>query len=367
MNPNSADVAVTHMVEASAQSILDTHHSLGNVRSPADKSNIWKEFADSGLLGLGLPEELGGAGFGARGYVQIAKLFGRELVSSPFIAQSVLPCYITARIDDGNLRDELLAYINAETKRVSFAGTEINNSIDPFSISTKLTDTGVFGEKAFVALPASAFIVTAQAGDELCLAFVESTEHGVNTDNSQNLLNEKVGRLMLDGATPKYDPLAGSDIENIVRCALDLGALVTAAQLAGVSHKAFDITLEYLRTRKQFNQSIGSFQAIQHRAVDLYIAQQFVESSIQRAAELFDEDPCSTQTQQAISCAKARASETALLMSKETIQLHGAIGFTDEADIGLYARASLCLMNQFGSTIAHQRRVYDIERARRGK
>ena len=88
---------------------------------------------------------------------------------------------------------------------------------------------------------------------------------------------------------------------------------------------------------------------------------------MKRAAEHFDKNPQSADTQKAVSCAKVRASQTAFLMTKETIQLHGGIGFTDEADIGLYARASLNLVNQFGLPIHHRRRVYDLERARRGK
>lgn len=367
MSSNPADVALINMVEASAQSILDANHSLEDLRSTTDKSKIWMKFGETGLLGLGLPEELGGAGFGAQGYVHIVNLFGRELASSPFIAQSILPCYVATQIESGDFRDELLDSVGSGTNRVSFACMEVNNSINLNDISTTLTGSDVHGEKAFVALPADAFIITAREGDELCLGFVGGAEPGVALCVVQNLLNEQIGRLTLDSVRLKHEPIRGREAEDIVRCTLDLGALVTAAQLAGISQKAFEVTLDYLRKREQFNQSIGSFQAIQHRAVDLFIAQKFTESSIQRAAEHFDENPRAAATQQAISCAKLRASQTALLMAKETIQLHGAIGFTDEADIGLYARASLCLVNQFGSSIAHQRRVYDIERAQRGK
>ncbi len=367
MNLFVADADLFAMVEASAQSFLDANYSLECLRASHTESDIWQKLADTGLLKLGLSEELGGAGFGAQGHVRVATLFGRELFSSPFIAQSVLPCFIVSQIEDCELKEVISECLCDNTHRISTALMETDSTVDASQISTTLQDGRPFGHKTFVSLPADSIIVTAQENDEMALGLIARPDDDNVTGTFQNFLGQKVGNLSLQGETLACAPLRSKNLPQIIQSAFDLGTLITSAQLAGVSQKSLEITLEYLRTRKQFNQTIGSFQAIQHRAVDLYIAQQLTENSVKRAAEHFDKNPQSADTQKAVSCAKVRASQTAFLMTKETIQLHGGIGFTDEADIGLYARASLNLVNQFGLPIHHRRRVYDLERARRGK
>ena len=367
MNLFVADADLFAMVEASAQSFLEANYSLDCLRKTDSQSDIWRKLAETGLLKLGLPENLGGAGFGAQGHVRVATLFGRELFSGPFITQSVLPCFIANHVDASEFKEAITAFLCDDTRRVSTALMETDSTFDTSQTSATLQDGGLHGNKTFVSLPADAFIVSARDNEKLVLALIEKPNDQNISDVIQNFFGQKIGNLSLHGESLTYAPIRSEGLAQLIQSALDLGTLIVSAQLSGISQKALEITLEYLRTRKQFGQTIGSFQAVQHRAVDLYIAQKLTENSVNRAAELFDSDPLSVDTQKAVSCAKVRASQTAFLMTKESIQLHGGIGFTDEADIGLYARASLNLVNQFGLPIHHQRRVYDIERARRGK
>ena len=139
--------------------------------------------------------------------------------------------------------------------------------------------------------------------------------------------------------------------------ALDEAALATAAQLLGVMDQAFAMTLDYLRTRHQFGRAIGSFQTLKHRAVDLKIQLELTRASIAAAAAALDTPGTPRAERRAsVSRAKARASDAAMLVTRQGVQLHGGIGYTDEADIGLYLRKAMVLANQFGAADLHRRR-----------
>jgi alkylation response protein AidB-like acyl-CoA dehydrogenase len=138
--------------------------------------------------------------------------------------------------------------------------------------------------------------------------------------------------------------------------AFDEATLATAAYLLGVMSRAFEITLDYLRVRKQFDKPIGSFQALQHRATDLKIQIELTRASVTAAARILDNGPAGGRASAAVSQAKHRASEAVMLVTRESIQLHGAIGYTDESDIGLFIRKAMTLANSFGSARAHRAR-----------
>jgi alkylation response protein AidB-like acyl-CoA dehydrogenase len=120
--------------------------------------------------------------------------------------------------------------------------------------------------------------------------------------------------------------------------------------------RSFAMTLDYLRTRQQFGRPIGSFQALQHRAVDLRIQIALTRASVEAAAATLDAGCTATQRQAAVSRAKARAAEAAMLVTRAAVQLHGAIGYTDEYDVGLFTRKAMVLANAFGSAALHRRR-----------
>ena len=120
--------------------------------------------------------------------------------------------------------------------------------------------------------------------------------------------------------------------------------------------QAFRLTLEFLKTRHQFGKPIGSFQALQHRAADLKLQQELTRASIAAAASTLDGVAARPARQAAVSRAKARAATAAMLVTRQAVQLHGGVGYTDEYDVGLYLRRSMVLSNQFGSATAHRAR-----------
>jgi alkylation response protein AidB-like acyl-CoA dehydrogenase len=159
-------------------------------------------------------------------------------------------------------------------------------------------------------------------------------------------------------ADPAHGVRIAGDVANALDIALDEAALATAAYLLGVMERCFEITLGHLRTREQFGRPIGSFQALQHRAVDLKIQLSLARASVEAAATTLDGLPPDARAPRcaAVSRAKARAAEASLRVTREAVQMHGAIGCTDEYHVGLFLRKAMVLANRYGSASLHRRR-----------
>ncbi len=163
-----------------------------------------------------------------------------------------------------------------------------------------------------------------------------------------------MGTLHLDNVSA--GPVATHDVD----AALDEACLASAAYLFGLAERVFAMTVDYLKVRKQFDKPIGSFQALQHRAVDLKIQIELARASVDSAAAAIDSGAGAGARAAAVSAAKARATDTALLAAKEAVQMHGAIGYTDESDVSLYVRKAMTVGNLFGSAAVHRARFAAI-------
>ncbi|MGH7071448.1 MAG: acyl-CoA dehydrogenase family protein, partial [Acetobacteraceae bacterium] len=137
---------------------------------------------------------------------------------------------------------------------------------------------------------------------------------------------------------------------------LEEAILATAAYLLGLSRSAFAITLDYMATRAQFGRPIAAFQALRHRVADLKIQWELMRASIRAAAATLDRETNLALGRAAVSRAKARAADASLLITRQAIQLHGGIGYTDEADIGLFLRKAMVQINLYGSAALHRSR-----------
>ena len=155
-----------------------------------------------------------------------------------------------------------------------------------------------------------------------------------------------------------FDAAPAEAVAGSLDDAIEEATLATAATLLGVMERAFALTLDYLRTREQFGRRIGNFQALQHRAADLAMQIALTRASVEAAAATLDAG--SPQARAAISRAKARASEAGMLVTRQAIQLHGGIGYTDEYDVGLYLRRAMVLANSFGGAAVHRARFAAI-------
>jgi alkylation response protein AidB-like acyl-CoA dehydrogenase len=147
----------------------------------------------------------------------------------------------------------------------------------------------------------------------------------------------------------------------MLRDALDCALVVNAAELLGLMDATLDMTLAYLRTRRQFGVAIGSFQAVQHRVVDMWIQRQLTEAGLEAAARLMDAlDTTADARSAAASGIKSRASQAASHLTKEALQFHGAIGFADEYGLGIHLNRALVLSALLGNAAQHRRRFADL-------
>ncbi|MDO5371684.1 acyl-CoA dehydrogenase family protein [Paracoccus sp. (in: a-proteobacteria)] len=292
----------------------------------------WAELAGMGWLGLRLSEDAGGMGLGMLEYAVLAAEAGAALLPEPFIEAQLA-----------------IDVMGAETPAEALSGERLilpawSFAADGTDIAGGVTVQGdrLSGEKRFVPLAAAAdelLVTTAEGGWLVAAADTEIT-----TERTQD--GGHVGRVRLDGVAGRRIPFADPR-------AFDAATLANAACLLGVMERAFEITLDYLKTRRQFDRPIGSFQALQHRAVEMKVQIEITRAVIRDTALAFDGDG---DVRAAVSRAMTRASEAAQFVTRQAIQMHGAIGYTDEADIGLFLRKTLVLMNRYGSASTHRKR-----------
>ena len=307
---------------------------------------LWTQMCGLGWAGLRVPEERGGSGFDVRALCAVAQQLGASLSPEPFIAVAA-----AAQL----LQGDWLPGVMAGDRIVVPAWLERPHDLAGKG-HTQFRNGKVNGSKRLVtcALAVDAFLVETNDG----LALVRRDSPGV-TINSVSLHDGSfAGDLVFDGAPGQA--LAGS-----LKGVFEESALANAAYLLGIMETAFDITLAYMKVRQQFGKVIGSFQALQHRAVDLKIQIELTRAVIHAAAAALDDPSTSTAKRHAlVSRAKMRAGDAALHVMQEAVQFHGAMGMTDECDIGLYARKILALQNDWGSAAAHRQRYAAIEMAR---
>jgi alkylation response protein AidB-like acyl-CoA dehydrogenase len=300
--------------------------------------------AEQGWLGLRVPEESGGAGMGVAELCVLAEAMGRGLVPEPLVPLAAISAPLLAA-----------AGRNADGRIVLPALAERAGRFDSTDIATVAAGGKLTGQKRFVicGAGADAFLVSARAVDVVGVWLVARDAPGLNARAEETVDGAAFATLDLHGA--EATPLL-EDARIPLARALDEAAVATAAELLGVAEAALARTLDYLRTREQFGRRIGSFQALQHRAADLAIQLALTRAAIEASAAAIDAGAQGVRRAAAASQAKARASDAALLVTRACVQLHGGIGYTDEADIGLHLKRAMVLAASFGNAAVHRRR-----------
>jgi alkylation response protein AidB-like acyl-CoA dehydrogenase len=303
---------------------------------------IFRRMGELGWIGLLLLEEAGGIGLGMSECCALAEEMGRALVPEPLI-----PAQLSAALLAAAGEDDLLVRLLAGETFLATAWQEAPDALDAPGTPD--------APRLFVpsARAASAFLLPVREGDALALHLLPAE---AATLEVQPLQDGGHAARLLPGPSRRVGVIGDA-----AGRALDEAALATAAYLLGVMERAFAMTLDYLRTRQQFGRPIGSFQALQHRAVDLRIQIALTRASVEAAAATLDDAPGAAQRQAAVSRATARAAEAAMLVTRAAVQLHGAIGYTDEYDVGLFLRKAMVLSNAFGSAALHRRRFLATE------
>jgi len=331
---------------------------------PGFDRGLWRELAGMGWTGLLIPERCGGMALGFGEMAQVCRGLARVLTPEPVLTCAVLAARALVHAQNDKLGAELLAGIASGELIAALAWQEATGDLGSRSCAMRAETSGgqikLSGEKRFVAGAAGAdgFIVSATSGSGAVLAWVPANAAGLKIALEPLVDGRYTATIALDGvALPEANVLARGEIaQAALTRAIDEATAMASAELLGVMSRAFEMTMDYLRTRVQFGRAIGSFQALQHRSVDLYIQEQLSTVVLDDAVEALDERPNETSTAAAVSRAKARCTDAASLITRQAIQMHGGIGFTEDADVGLYVKRALILSTFLGNSAYHRRR-----------
>ena len=325
---------------------------------------LWKQMAELGWAGVLISEEYGGSDFGMVGMGGILEETGRCLVPSPLFSTALLGASLIELGGKADQKKDLLTKIAKGELTTAFA-LEEGSRHTPYRISTTAEKKGkdfvLNGKKTFVLDGHSADLIVLAArtsgGIEdqsgISLFLIDPNSTGLQRKRTHMVDSRNASEIHLKDVEVSETKLLG-ELDagfSIIEEVLERGQIGISAEMLGNTLEAFDITLEYLKERKQFGAVIGSFQALQHRAAVMFAEIELTKSSVMGALNAVDEN--SNDRSRFASLAKFKAGETLHLVSSEAVQMHGGVGVTDEFDIGFFLKRSRVAEQIFGSSDYH--------------
>jgi alkylation response protein AidB-like acyl-CoA dehydrogenase len=326
---------------------------------------VWKQLAQElGLVGLIIPEKLGGAGLGPVELVVVFEEMGRALLCAPFLSTAVLATSALLASGDVGAQERLLTRIAAGECIATLAICEGRDdwSADAGQLTATAVDGGyaLSGTKTSVldAHVADVLLVVARTSEGLSLFEVDPSARGVTCTQLAALdPTRRIGRVDLDAAPATLIGSAGA-AQPAVERALDLAATALAAEQVGGASACLEMAVEYGKTRIQFGRPIGSFQAIKHRCADLLAKVELAKSAAYQAGFCAAERPA--ELPRAASMAQSYCSEAYLKAAGDNLQIHGGLGFTWEAAPHLYLKRAKSSELLFGDPLEHRERLAEL-------
>jgi alkylation response protein AidB-like acyl-CoA dehydrogenase len=349
------------MLRDTAKDFVAEHAPVSHMRGLRDANDatgfsrdLWKQFAELGLTGILIPESDNGLGLGHVEAGVVLEEIGRNLSPSPFLTTAVAAVEAlkgtshAARWFPGILAGETVAAL-AIDERAKHDG-KVQMQAERSGNGFRLTGTKQFVAHGHVA---DLLLVAAATDHGTTLFAVPAGAKGLTTDPQRLADASLAARLSFDSVELDADAVVGEvdQGEGPLARLLSAGRTGASAELLGVGGGAMDMTIAYLKERKQFGQVIGSFQALQHRAAHLYSEMEVARAATLKAQQLLDAGDDGAAD--AVSVAKAMTGLATTLAVQEGIQMHGGIGMTDEYDIGFYMKRARVLAELFGDTNFH--------------
>ncbi len=335
--------------------------------------DTWAQYADMGWLALGIPENLGGIGGGAVDMAILVEAMGGGLAVEPFLATVVLGGTLVRDGASPDVRADLLPQLAAGELHLSFACSEAQSRYDLNDVRTRArADGGGFvlnGVKtmALHAGTADKIAVTARtAGDErddggVTVFLIDADAPGVTITDYATVDGLRAGDVTLEGVRVGADAVLG-DIDGglaLAETVVDRAAALVSAEAAGLMAALTRDTVAFLKERKQFGRPLGDFQALQHRATEMYMETELTRSLAYMAAVRQDGGDREA-ARRAASQAKAKAGQAGRLIGQEAVQLHGGMGVTDEMPVGHYFKRLTLIDHSFGDRAHHLDRLADM-------
>jgi alkylation response protein AidB-like acyl-CoA dehydrogenase len=329
---------------------------------------LWKEMAELGWVGVPFPEDVGGADMGLAELAVILEPLGRNLAPEPFLSTVLLAGRALLLGGSEAQKEDWLPRVTAGDAFLALAYQETRSRYDLRRVATRAVPDGggwkITGQKIQVldGGAADALIVAARtAGEEddadgISLFLVPAGAPGLFVTRQHRVDSRGVALVRLDGVAVGADALVGAPGEcgALLEGVVDFATAGLCAEMLGSMSEASDRTLQYLKDRKQFGVPIGSFQALKHRAAEMFIEIELSRSAAMAAARAVDAGD--SDAAQLVSLAKARCSDAGILVANEAIQMHGGIGMTDEHEIGFYLKRARVAELTFGDAAWHRDR-----------
>jgi alkylation response protein AidB-like acyl-CoA dehydrogenase len=359
------------MLRDSARGLISDKAPVSHLRQLRDSKDptgfsreLWKTFAEMGFSGLLVPESFGGSGLGCVEAGVVMEEIGRNLVPSPFLSTAVLAASALMHGGSAAQKSEHLPKISEGSLLAALAIDE-GAKHRPLRTSMQAVRSGngfrLNGTKAFVVdgHTADLLIVAARTGgaagerEGLTLFLVDAKSKGIQTERTIMVDSHNAARIEFDNVDVNADGVLGEVDQGyrLLEGVLNIGRGAVASEMVGVSEEVLGRTVSYLKERKQFGRLIGEFQALQHRAAQLYIEIEITRAAVLKALQSLDGDL--ERAGAAVAVAKARAGSTATLAVQEGVQMHGGMGMTDQFDIGFFMKRARVCQELFGDTNFH--------------
>lgn len=352
---------------------VERHRRLANTEAGYDPS-VWQQFADLGWLGIPFAEALGGIGGSAADVMVFCEALGRGLVREPFLP-TVITCGALLRLGGSEQQQaSLIPAIIDGSSQWAFAFAESTSGYDLAMVGCEasLTPQGysLTGSKVAVlnGHRADYLVLCARTAGEmrdetgLTLFVVDTTLPGVTLEPFTALDGSRAANIRLDNVSVGADCVLGTagDAYSLMAAAIDNAIIAMGAEALGAMQVLLDATVEYTRTREQFGQPIGKFQALQHRMADMYLKVEETRSLLYNAVIRMDEG--SAETPLACAALKVKLAEAGRYVSQQAVQLHGGIGMTDELVVGHHFKRLLLLSKLYGDEDHHLQRYLSLVR-----
>ena len=361
------------LLRESADRFVGETYTADHRRKSAAEPNgfspaIWRQFAELGWLALPIAEEHGGLGGGAVEIGILMEAFGRGLVSEPYLSTVVIGAGLIASCGSSAQKQALLPKVAEGSLFLALAHAERAARFDLAKVETTATKTpdgyrlnghkvAVLDGEAADQIIVSARLVNANGSSgKLCLFLLPAKTPGMSLHDYPRLGGGRACSLDLRDVQLPADALLGDggDALDAIEAAVDRAMAALGAEAVGIMQTLLDSTLEYTKIRKQFGRPLSANQVIRHRLADMSMQCDEARSMALRAALMADAEPLVRS--RAASGAKAKIGKCARFVAEQSVQLHGAMGVTEELEIGLYFKRLLAFDTLFGGSAHHYRR-----------
>jgi alkylation response protein AidB-like acyl-CoA dehydrogenase len=363
------------LLAASVKRFIDKDYTFEARRKIVGSSEgysnaIWSTFAEIGLLGLPFSPDVGGYGGGAVDLMSVMEAIGEALIVEPYLSTVGLGAQFVARAGTNDQQQAILPLVAAGKLKMAFAHTENGARYKLAHVATRAKTTSdgyaISGEKRIVvhASCADQLIVSARTsgGDTdpegISVFVVDARAAGVSMAAYRTIDELRAADVTLNDVHVPADALLGEEAHGLalIEEVVDYATALLCAEAVGAIKYANDATLEYLKTRKQFGVAIGSFQALQHRMVDMVISGEQAKSMAGLACAKVDSATDPFERKRVVSAAKIKIADACRHVAQEAIQLHGGMGMSDELKISHTFRRLSMIAQQFGDADHHLER-----------